>query len=332
MTAAAEKRTHDTPLEIREFRPEEYPALVDLYNRVDPEYPMTVDEARYEDEHFDRSTYFQWRRVATRPGSDEIVGVAEVQHSQWSFHPDRYWVWIGVRPEAQRQGIGAALYDGALEELRERGAAALRTSVREDRAEAIAFAERRGFQDRERAWESRLDLATYDPATFEGRAAVPEGIAIVTLAEETARDPEAMRRLYDLNNDLSPDVPRLDPYTPPTFEMFKDMVTGPGYTPEACFIAKDGDRWIGMTNVFRSEADPKDLYTGFTATRREYRGKGIAWAMKVRAVGWAKANGYRQLRTWNSTLNAPMLSINVRLGFEKQPVWITFGKDLAREG
>ncbi len=153
-----------------------------------------------------------------------------------------------------------------------------------------------------------------------------------SLAEELARDPGAFRRLYDLNNDLSPDVPRLDPYTPPTFEMFRDMVTGPGYTPEACFLAKDGDRWIGMSNVFRSEADPKDLYTGFTATRREYRGKGIAWAMKVRAVGWAKANGYRQLRTWNSTLNEPMLSINVRLGFVKQPVWITFGKDLAREG
>ncbi len=332
MTASATKSVPASPLDIREFRPEDYPAYVELCNRIEPEYPMTVDEARYEDEHFDRSRYFQRRWVATRPASDGIVGVAEVQHSQWSFHPDRYWVWVGVRPDAQRRGIGTTLYDGALEGLRERGAAALRTSVREDRAEATAFVGRRGFQERERAWESRLDLAAYDPARFESRAAVPEGIAIVTLAEETAGDPEALRRLYDLNNDLSPDVPRLDPYTPPTFEMFRDMVTGPGYTPEACIIAKDGDRWIGMSNVFRSEADPTDLYTGFTATRREYRGRGIAWAMKVRAVGWAKANGFRQLRTWNSTLNAPMLSINVRLGFEKQPVWITFGRDLAREG
>jgi len=332
MTASAEKGAHPPPLEIREFRPEEYPALVNLYNRVDPEYPVTVDEARYEDEHFDRSKYLQRRWVATRPGQDDIVGAAEAQHSPWSFDPDRYWVWVGVLPDALRRGIGTTLYDGLLEELRGRGATALRAQVREDRADAVAFAERRNFKERERTWESRLDLASYDPSRFEGRAALPEGITIVTLADELARDPGALRRVYDLNNDLSPDVPRLDPYTPPTYEMFRDMVTGPGYAPEACFLAKDGERWIGMSNVFRSEGDPAILYTGFTATRREYRGKGIAWAMKVRAVGWAKAGGYRELRTWNSTLNAPMLSINVRLGFQKQPVWITFGKDLAREG
>ncbi len=332
MPASVEKTAKSLPLELREFLPEDYPALVDLYNRVEPEYPVTEKEARYEDEHFDVSKYLLRRWVATRPGKDGIVGAAEIQHSPWSFDPDRYWVWVGVRPDASRRGIGTTLYDHLLENLRERRAKALRAQVREDRADAITFARRRGFQERERTWESRLDLATYDPARFEGRAALPEGITIVTLADELARDPEALRRVYELNNDLSPDVPRLDPYTPPTWEMFRDMVTGPGYAPEACFLAKDGDRWIGISNVFRSEGDPAILYTGFTATRREYRGKGIAWAMKVRAVGWAKAGGYRELRTWNSTLNAPMLSINVRLGFQKQPVWITFGRDLAREG
>lgn len=331
MTTSLQGSVRSEPLEVREFRPEDYPALVDLCNRVDPEYPTTVEEARYEDEHFDRSRYFHRRYVAPGPASG-VLGVAEYQHSQWSFHPDRYWVWIGVRPDAQRRGIGGTLYERVLAELRERGATALRASVREDREAAIAFMERRGFRERERAWESRLDLATYDPAKFQERARVPEGITVVTLAEELERDPDALRQLYDLNNDLSPDVPRLDPYTPPSFESFRDMVTGPGYAPEACFLAKDGDRWIGMSNVFRSDADPQDLYTGFTATRREYRGRGIAWALKVRAVEWAKANGYRQLRTWNSTLNASMLSINVRLGFVKQPVWITFGRDLAREG
>ncbi len=331
MTPAAKGRTRPARISIREFRPEDYPAYVDLCNRVDPEYPSTVEETRYEDEHFDRSRYFLGRYVATRPRTGALAGASELSHSPWTFDPDRYWLWTGVAPQEERKGIGSALYDHALAVARGRGGTALRASIREDRAAAIAFAERRGFQERERTWESRLDLASYDPARFADRAALPPGITVTTLAEESKRDPEAMRRLYELNNDLSPDVPRLDPYTPPTFEMFRDMVTGPGFAPEASFLAKDGDRWIGMSNVFTSEGDPSILYTGFTATRREYRGRGIAWAMKVRAAAWAKAGGYRELRTWNSTLNAPMLSINVRLGFVKQPVWIQFGKDLAKE-
>ncbi len=332
MTAAASKRKRPARVDIREFRPEDYPSYVELLSQVEPEYPSTVEEVRYEDEHFDRSKYFFLRVVATRPGRDEVLGAAELQHSPWAFRPDRYWTWLGVRTDARGGGIGTRLYDRILAEARGRGGTALRLSVREDLAEAIAFAERRGFKERERTWESRLDLAAYDPAKFEARAALPPGIAITTLAVELKRNPEALRSLYELDTALSPDVPRLDPFTAPTFEMFRDMITGPGYAPEACFLAKDGDRWIGMSNVFRSEGDPKILYTGFTATRREYRGKGIAWAMKVRAVAWAKAGGYRELRTWNSTLNAPMLSINVRLGFVKQPAWITFGADIAKEG
>jgi GNAT superfamily N-acetyltransferase len=325
-------KTRPARVSIREFRPEDYPALVDLMNRIEPEYPTTVEETRYEDEHVDHTKYVLRRSVAVRPGTDEVLGATEYEHNPWTFDPDRYGVWVGVRPEAQGRGIGGALFEHILGELTERRAAALRTRARADRRETVGFLERRGFKELERTWESRLDLASYDPTKFQDRGRVPEGIAVTTLAEELARDPEALRRLHELNDALSPDVPRIDPYTSMTFESFRDMVTGPGYVPEACFLAKDGDRWIGMSNIFRSEAEPAVLYTGFTATRREYRGKGIAWALKVRAVGWAKAGGYRELRTWNSTLNAPMLSINVRLGFVKQPAWITFGRDLAREG
>ena len=85
-----------------------------------------------------------------------------------------------------------------------------------------------------------------------------------------------------------------------------------------------------IERMMRGEVDV--LYTGFTGVRREYRGRGIAMALKLRAVDYAKSHGYREIRTWNSTLNAPMLGINVRLGFVKQPVWITFGKDLTHEG
>lgn len=62
--------------------------------------------------------------------------------------------------------------------------------------------------------------------------------------------------------------------------------------------------------------------------KREYRGRGIATALKVRTVEYARGRGYRQIRTENEIHNAPMIAINDRFGFQRQPVWITFWKDL----
>ena len=58
---------------------------------------------------------------------------------------------------------------------------------------------------------------------------------------------------------------------------------------------------------------------------------GLAWALKMRTIAYARGHGFRQIRTWNNTMNRPILNINEALGFAKQPVWITFQKDLAPE-
>ncbi len=160
----------------------------------------------------------------------------------------------------------------------------------------------------------------------------PAGIEIVTLAEELAKDPECLKELYEMDCELSLDVPRVDPFTRGPFETWRDWVLkSPRALPEAFFIAKAGDSYVGQSDVGRSEGLADVLYTGFTGVRREYRGRGIAMALKLRAIDYAKRHEYREIRTWNSTLNAPMLGINVKLGFVKQPAWITFGKNLAVE-
>jgi predicted GNAT superfamily acetyltransferase len=81
----------------------------------------------------------------------------------------------------------------------------------------------------------------------------------------------------------------------------------------------------------REGTDPGVIYQHLTAVLRDERGKGIAMALKLRTIEYARTQGLRELRTWNASINRPMLAINEALGFVKQPAWITFGKDLSAE-
>lgn len=315
---------------MRDFEPEDYPALVEIENLLYPDNPTTLDEEKFEDARFDRGKIFRRRLVAVDPATETVVGIANYGHMPWSIHPDRYSVWIGVYPAWQRRGVGGVLAGRVMRELRERKARALRSWVRESMTETVEWLRRRGMKDLHRSWESRLDVSNFDPSPFAKDAGVPEGISVVTLKDELAEDPDCLRAVFAMDNVLSLDVPRVDPFTPPPFEMFKDhTLAGPRALPEAFFLAKDRDRYVGVSDLERLEAMPDTLYTGFTGVLREYRGRGIAMCLKLRAIDYAMRHGIRWIRTGNSTLNAPMLGINMKLGFVKENVWIIMGKDLA---
>jgi mycothiol synthase len=57
------------------------------------------------------------------------------------------------------------------------------------------------------------------------------------------------------------------------------------------------------------------LVWGFTSVRPEFRGRGIATALKVRAIEMARARGMTRIQTENHQDNAAMLTVNRRLGF-----------------
>ena len=52
-----------------------------------------------------------------------------------------------------------------------------------------------------------------------------------------------------------------------------------------------------------------------TGVRRDWRGRGIAGALKRTQLAWAKANGYERLETANETRNVPIQRLNERLGY-----------------
>lgn len=56
-----------------------------------------------------------------------------------------------------------------------------------------------------------------------------------------------------------------------------------------------------------------------TAVVRDWRGRGVATALKRATIEWAIARGLDELGTANDTVNAPMRAVNRRLGYRPLP-------------
>ena len=308
----------------------EYEALAALSNAAYPGYPVTAERLRYEDEHFDRTQYVAECWVAEDEATHDILGWFEYHHMPSAFHRQRFRVRLGVHPDHRRRGVGRLLYDEMLEDLIRFDATELHTQIDEPSAEGIAFAARRGFVEVNRMWESRLDPRAFDPAPFRERLdRVAAAYTLTTLAEEQATNEDWLPELFLLHTAIMRDMPAAVPYTPPTLQHFREFtVEQPGLYPGAWFIAKAGNRYIGETFLRLTPGWDRALRQGLTGVRREHRGKGVALALKVLALDWAKRHGYEAVTAGNAAENAGMIAINERLGFVRQGAVLHYVKRL----
>jgi len=322
--------TQTTPIRLRPFAEHDYPAVAAVERGTDPDWGESEAEPRHYDANWDAARHFRERLVAEDPAG-QVVGWGAVRHMPYYYHPDRYRLHIAVTPERQRQGIGSRLYERLLVTLTERGAEVARASARENDEATMRFLARRGFVEVQRELESRLDVAGFDFDRFasaEPRVAEP-GIVITTLAAERERDSAALTKVYELFCVCDRDVPSVDAYTPVPFDRFvPDTVEAPGALADAFFLARDGDRYVGVSNLYVHQREPDVLNQGLTGVRPEYRGRGIAMALKLQTIRYAREHGYREIRTGNDSRNQPMLRINTALGFVRQPAWLELDKAL----
>jgi len=302
---------------IRPVRPEDYAALAACNRLAMPGTDDTAESLRQDDENAHASA----RWVAEVDG--QVVGSASWFQLANRLHPQKFWMEGAVHPGLQRRGIGDALLNQVLHAVLQKGAISLRTYTREDYTDALRFLQRRGFAEAKRTWVSELDLAEFDFAPYVGHPERVEaaGIRLVQLPElqGTADWQERLRILY---NALQADVPDIDPANPITEEMFREGYLRRGACiPEGHFIALDCDRWVGLSTLWKG-SEPNRMNVGLTGVLPEYRRRGIALALKLRAMAWAREQGVTWLKTNNASTNQGMLAINERLGFVKEPAWV----------
>jgi GNAT superfamily N-acetyltransferase len=221
---------------------------------------------------------------------------------------DRITVFVTVPAANRRRGAGTALYEALSAWALARGIGIMVAVAADNDPESLAFAERRGFVEERREKGVTLDLTT----TAAPEVEPPDGVEIVSWAKR----PELARGIYEVSVEASPDVPGYEEEEHEPFEAWlaHDM-SGPGDSPEATFVAMAGDEVIGYAKLSLSTARPNHAYHDLTAVKRAWRGRGVARALKATQIGWAKANGYEQLRTQNDERNEPIRRLNAEFGY-----------------
>ncbi len=314
--------------EIRDLK-EDMAAMVVIDNAIDPEHPSSLAEALRSYEAFDKEKYVL--RYYLAEVENEVVGYAAFHHMPHRFDPQRFWVWVAVHPNFQGRGIGSALFERTLSDLRELKARWLTTSVREDWPNSIRFLLNRGFSEVFRTWEQHLDLRDFQFEPFQKhlKRAKEAGVEITCLSQARENDPRWREKLYALHTALVKDIPAHSPFTSVSFEEFqRRFLEDPQVPHTGFFLAIVEGKYVGESFVFKAEAEPGVLYQSFTGVLPEHRGKGIAMALKLHVIQWAKDQGYSLIKTWNASVNAPILAINERLGFKKKAAWIEFERIL----
>ncbi len=316
-------------IRVREATEADESRILEIGNAIFPEYKETLEEFRADVSRLRDGGYVSVRAVAECPDG-QIVGHSHLHQMPGQFDRARFRVGVYVDPAWRRRGVGSALHDHLLEGVAAQDGRHLEAGARETMVDSIAFLRQRGFRETMRTWETRLDVTRFDPGPFAAYAVRvrDQGIVVTTLSDEARRDVGALRRAHALHDAMLADIPSPIPYTPVPFDEFiRVNVDSPRALLDAYFIATLGETYVGEANL-RRPALGTHLYHNITGVLPAYRGRGIAMSLKLATIAYARARGYTEIRTWNDVHNVEMLAINDRLGFVRQPAWLTFERDI----
>lgn len=317
---------------LREFDDSDadYEAMIALNNAVWPQYPATVEQRQHRDRTRDKK-YFFARFLVFVDG--RAVALCEYFEPWWTEQGGKYYIEMEVHPDFQQRGIGSFLYDFIMDQIMSDDLKLLCSGTREDKEQSVRFLKKRDFEAVMREPISRLDVTAFDATPFQSyldRFAA-SGLTVRTMTDLMAETNDALYRFYELEWDILQDVPVPEPFVKTEFDVWRKQMEGnPMFMPEACFIAMDGETWVGMSCLWKDVAVPTRLYTGLTGVIRAYRRRGIATALKVQAINFAQRLGIESIETDNEE-NNPMFQLNLRLGFKPIPAWVSYHKKLNDE-
>lgn len=314
---------------LRPFAAAEWGLVSAFVYGLEPDFRQDDEMWLHNRRQFDESRYrrrqYLAEHVATGALLGRMLGYGAIE--QTLFLP-RYRLFLAAEPDGLQGGVGDLLLDRLLTDLRAAGALKVWHRNYARRTEVLDFLSARGFIETARVWDLRLDVARADTAPFlpllEELAA--RGITITTFAAEHARDAGSLHKLHEFLNVVKADDPQRQPFIPVPFEAVVRWFARRDVLPDACFIARRGDEYVGFTDLNHIEPIPRGIMHGFTGVARAHRRQGVATALKIRAIEYARAHDYQTIRAFNLPTHAAMLALNEKLGFSRRYCYVTVEK------
>jgi len=293
---------------IRPFQESDAAAVVSLVREAAADWAHSPRGLVYRlSSHPDRAKQRAWVAVE----HTEVVGYARAR-LLWEVAGERVGsLWLAVRSEARRRGVGGALCDAAEKHLRGAGARSLESFADDEGGRAFLAARRfrRSGSEHVSALDPRLvDLAQLAPLEA---AKAAEGFRLLPLGAVVDR----ARELHSVYASALADVPgrfavddlRYD-------EWVRECLGDPDLSVE------------GSTVIAAAEGPPVALSflmtdgagragSDMTATIRALRRRGLARLAKLGTIRWAADNGIRLMVTGNDDDNVGMLTLNRSLGY-----------------
>ena len=308
----------------------DYQTKVDIWNAGHADDLTTLEMQKYYDSIRNKQYLHQ---VDFIEHDGEPIAYGGYNQNRPMLKVKKCFVFMAIRPEYEAgQDVRKFYLDHAIQQLQDTDIHTIAMWSREDYADDLRFFEDNGFKQVMRFPLSELDVQSFDAVPFAHRAQklVAEGIEFITAKQLKAECPDDwMEQLYQLEVAVAEDIPRSEEeYTPRTFDEYADFrLKNINFIPESYFIARENGQCVGNSILKKNMADVTKLQTALTGTLRSHRRRGIATALKVKAIQYARAMGVKTIETDNEESN-PMYQINLQLGFEPKPAYLDFEKPL----
>jgi len=304
---------------VRPWEPGDVDGIIHVQNQCAPMHRLSKAEFLRDMETLEPDLQ---RMIFVAEADMTIVGVVICNRIAGMYHPNKFMLELGVLESHRSQGIGKDLYSMALTHLRELDVISISVQVSEQNERGLVFAKIRGYDEQKRDFVSVLDLAGFDPSAYEDQS-----IDVEIRSLQDFDSPDIRRAWYDLFTIVRQDVPRSAPPSPLSFEFFEDnVINEPDLVKTATLFAYQDGRMIGFTAGYHDQ-ESNHFDQWLTAVDRDHRRKHVALSLKVAQATEVKRLGIASIKTDNDTRNAPMLKVNDKLGFVRQPAVLSLQKD-----
>jgi GNAT superfamily N-acetyltransferase len=294
-------------IEIREAGDGDAPGVVDLLNEVYPTWIHT-EKGWLHSRAVQPERAHRLYLVAEEGG--RIVGLGGGSLHYEAEREGVAWVGASVRAGSRGRGIGSRLYARAEEHVLAHGARRLLSMTHDDEG-SRRFAESRGFRHTLTERVLAVDPRKVDLAGFSALEAekADEGFRLLPMSEVGAND------IFEVDVESTRDVPMDEPMGEIRFDEWERKYwRHPDMSLDGSRVIVADGQVVAFAMLYVDVGRGKAA-NEMTGTLRRFRGRRLARLAKLGTIAWAVENGITKILTGNDETNAPMLALNVSLGY-----------------